>query len=74
VLATVIEPLRAEWAHVRAAAYTHARAGRAEDAIAEIRAFHRRLCALRILDPACGSGNFLYVTFELLKQRFLRVR
>ena len=68
MLATVIEPLRAEWAHVRAAAYTHARAGRAADAIAEIRAFHRQLCALRILDPACGSGNFLYVTFELLKR------
>src|ERR1039457_1059582 len=47
---------------------THARAGRAADAIAEIRAFHRQLCALRILDPACGSGNFLYVTFELLKR------
>jgi hypothetical protein len=68
VLATVIEPLRAEWAHVRAAAYTHARAGRADAAIAEIRAFHHRLCTLRILDPACGSGNFLYVTFELLKR------
>ena len=68
VLATVIEPLRAEWAHVRAAAYTHARAGRVTDAIAEIRTFHRQLCALRILDPACGSGNFLYVTFELLKR------
>ena len=68
VLATVIEPLRAEWAHVRAAAYTHARAGRVDAAIAEIRAFHHRLCTLRILDPACGSGNFLYVTFELLKR------
>jgi hypothetical protein len=30
--------------------------------------FHHRLCTLRILDPACGSGNFLYVTFELLKR------
>ena len=68
VLPTVIEPLRAEWANVRAAAFTHARAGRVDAAIAEIRAFHRRLCALRILDPACGSGNFLYVTFELLKR------
>ena len=73
VLATVIEPLRAEWAHVRAAAYTHARAGRAADAIAEIRAFHRHLCALRILDPACGSGNFLYVSFELLKRLEMEV-
>ncbi|MCX6893568.1 MAG: hypothetical protein NTX51_18920 [Verrucomicrobia bacterium] len=73
VLATVIEPLRAEWAHVRAAAYTHARARRAADAIAEIRAFHRHLCALRILDPACGSGNFLYVSFELLKRLEMEV-
>ncbi|MCX6910012.1 MAG: class I SAM-dependent DNA methyltransferase, partial [Verrucomicrobia bacterium] len=68
VLAAVIEPLREEWQHVRAAAVTHALAGRREQAIAEVRAFHRRLCALRVLDPACGSGNFLYVAFELLKR------
>ena len=30
--------------------------------------FHRRLCSVRILDPACGSGNFLYVTLEHLKR------
>ncbi|MEN9470135.1 MAG: hypothetical protein RL630_1868 [Verrucomicrobiota bacterium] len=30
--------------------------------------FHRRLCALRILDPACGTANFLYVTLEHLKR------
>ena len=30
--------------------------------------FHRRLCAVRVLDPACGSGNFLYVTLEHLKR------
>jgi len=73
VLAAMIEPLRAAWAHVRAAAYTHALAGRTEAALAEMRAFHRRLCALRILDPACGSGNFLYVAFELLKRLEMEV-
>lgn len=31
-----------------------------------ITAFHDRLCALRILDPACGTGNFLYISMELL--------
>jgi hypothetical protein len=36
------------------------------DAIALIQKFHTRLCALRILDPACGTGNFLYVSMEEL--------
>ena len=31
-------------------------------------AFHDRLCATRILDPACGTGNFLYVALELMKR------
>ncbi len=30
--------------------------------------FHRRLCDVTVLDPACGSGNFLYVTLEHLKR------
>ena len=33
----------------------------------EWRAFLDRLRALHVLDPACGSGNFLYVTLRLLK-------
>ncbi len=27
-----------------------------------------RLCATRVLDPACGTGNFLYVAMELMKR------
>ena len=68
VLPTVIEPLRADWDDVRAAALTLATEGKVKAAGAEIRAFHRRLCAVRVLDPACGSGNFLYVTLEHLKR------
>ncbi len=68
VLPTVIEPLREDWTAARAAAVTHARAGRMKEAVAEVRAFHGRLCAVRVLDPACGSGNFLYVTLELMKR------
>ncbi|PAP77075.1 class I SAM-dependent DNA methyltransferase [Rubrivirga marina] len=30
--------------------------------------FQRRLTSVRVLDPACGSGNFLYVTLEHLKR------
>lgn len=30
------------------------------------RAFHARLAGTRVLDPACGTGNFLYVTLEAM--------
>ena len=32
-----------------------------------IRHFHHRLANVKVLDPACGSGNFLYVTLQKLK-------
>jgi hypothetical protein len=67
VLPAVIEPLRAEWGNVLASALTHGETGRADLAQAEIFKFHRRLCSLRVLDPACGSGNFLYVTLAHFK-------
>ncbi|MFM2073760.1 MAG: hypothetical protein RJB34_65 [Pseudomonadota bacterium] len=38
------------------------------EAIETVKAFHHRLCGVRVLDPACGSGNFLYVTLEHLKR------
>ena len=34
---------------------------------ARIRAFHERLSQVRVLDPACGSGNFLYSALRALK-------
>lgn len=68
VLPTVIEPLRAEWQSVRAAALVHARKGDLQKARAEITRFHTHLCEVTVLDPACGSGNFLYVTLEHLKR------
>ncbi|MGE3961604.1 MAG: class I SAM-dependent DNA methyltransferase [Dehalococcoidia bacterium] len=37
------------------------------EAEAAWRAFLDRLRAVRVLDPACGSGNFLYVTLRKLK-------
>ncbi|HRZ23254.1 MAG TPA: class I SAM-dependent DNA methyltransferase, partial [Candidatus Contendobacter sp.] len=68
VLPTVIEPLRADWDDARTAALLLAAEGKLSAARAEVREFHRRLCAVRVLDPACGSGNFLYVTLEHLKR------
>jgi hypothetical protein len=68
VLPTVIEPLREEWAAAQAAAVTHAKAGRLDEAVAEVKRFHQHLCTVRVLDPACGTGNFLYVTLEHMKR------
>ena len=67
VLPAVIEPLRAEWSNVLASAISQAEAGRTARAQEDIFKFHRRLCSLRVLDPACGSGNFLYVTLAHFK-------
>ncbi len=72
---TVIEPLRAEWDAVRAAARQVLEAANGEPGAAErrqaarlVRSFLDELCHIRVLDPACGTGNFLYVTFDLIKQ------
>ncbi len=68
VVATVIEPLREDWGQVLSTAERQKSEGRIEAAIASVRAFHEKLCATRVLDPACGTGNFLYVALELLKR------
>ncbi|MEJ7577794.1 MAG: type IIL restriction-modification enzyme MmeI, partial [Pyrinomonadaceae bacterium] len=68
VLPTVVEPLREEWNETLAAAVVQAKAGDTRSAAEEVKAFHRRLCKVRVLDPACGTGNFLYVTLEHLKR------
>ncbi len=68
VFPTVIEPLRQEWQEVQTAALAYDNQGKRKQAVAEIRHFHQHLCELRILDPACGSGNFLYVTLEHMKR------
>ncbi|GAB4015270.1 hypothetical protein GCM10028808_40120 [Spirosoma migulaei] len=68
VLPTVIEPLRQEWTTAQAAAAWQLEEGKSKDARAELVRFLNRLTSIKILDPACGSGNFLYVTLEHLKR------
>jgi hypothetical protein len=68
VIPTVIEPLREDWRDVQLAALTLQRAGKMDDAINLVIGFQRKLCSVEILDPACGSGNFLYVALEHLKR------
>jgi len=68
VLPTIIEPLRAEWEDVKVAALAAAHAEDLDTAVEAVKDFHRRLCTTTVLDPACGSGNFLYVTLEHMKR------
>jgi hypothetical protein len=68
VLPTVIEPLRERWDAARAAAFTLNMQGKNEDARKAVDDFLVELCNTTVLDPACGSGNFLYVTMEHMKK------
>ncbi len=65
---TIIEPLTERWKATQAAAIQLHDAGRDDEARRVLVDYHRELCGLRVLDPACGSGNFLYVTLEHLKR------
>ncbi|MEY8842052.1 class I SAM-dependent DNA methyltransferase, partial [Cribrihabitans sp. XS_ASV171] len=68
VVPTIMDPLRNDWRNVQAAALTLANLGKMEQARETVHAFHAQLCEIRVLDPACGSGNFLYVALELMKR------
>lgn len=79
VIGPVIEgPLRAEWAATKvriesslnkaeAAKSAGPRTKARKEARAEYLSFLERLRGFRVLDPACGSGNFLYLALRTLK-------
>ncbi len=68
VVPTIIEPIRDDWEAARAASLAEANAGRLDKAKAETRKFLDGLTATKVLDPACGTGNFLYVSMVKLKE------
>jgi hypothetical protein len=67
----VSEPLAAEWAKVRpvlAAGQGHGpKSKEGKAARAAYQSFLLRLNHYRVLDPACGSGNFLYLALKALR-------
>ncbi|MCL2825124.1 MAG: hypothetical protein FWD57_14130, partial [Polyangiaceae bacterium] len=68
VIPTVIQPLRTDWNKVQAIAALLTQQGNSVEACKAIDAFHDKLRKTRVLDPACGSGNFLYVAMEHMKR------
>ncbi|MCB1465774.1 MAG: class I SAM-dependent DNA methyltransferase, partial [Rhizobiaceae bacterium] len=68
VVPTIIEPLRADWELVQGQVKELRDKGDDAGALAAVKAYHHKLCTTRVLDPACGTGNFLYVSLELMKR------
>lgn len=68
VVPTIIEPLRAEWSITKSLVEDLRAKDDHKGAIDAVRAYHHMLCTIQILDPACGTGNFLYVSLELMKR------
>ncbi len=72
----LMAPLRREWKalqvecqtlKVEAEGLTGKKRANAIDKISgKLRAFADQIAAIKVLDPACGSGNFLYVALRLL--------
>ena len=81
----LIEPLEREWADLREQVADVLRdtdvkrkpSGKDRKAVGEasklVGQFLTRLNEVRVLDPACGSGNFLYVALQSLKNLERRV-
>ena len=80
----IIEPLQEQWQLIQgevetllteeeAAKSVSAKTKKRNDAAEILQGFLTELRKIKVLDPACGSGNFLYVTMDLLKTLELEV-
>lgn len=72
----LLAPLISEWDHIESQAQKYLawrelmgpeRDKQRKELAALVNGFLQRLCKVRVLDPACGSGNFLYISLLLLK-------
>ena len=81
----IVRPWLAEWAACKEelekllewagkAKTTQTASRRRQKASKQLREFLERLAAFRVLDPACGSGNFLYLALHALKDMEHRIR
>ncbi len=63
----LMAPLRREWkAFLRDLARAIVKGKGTISDRAKLAAFQKKLASIIVLDPACGSGNFLYVALQLL--------
>jgi hypothetical protein len=63
----LMSPLRHEWSALKGEFAPALKQGKtAGEQREKLAAFLKKLAATTVLDPACGSGNFLYVSLQLL--------
>jgi hypothetical protein len=62
----VMAPLRREWEAAEGEVNRLISGGDDAAARERLAAFQRRLASVTVLDPACGSGNFLYIALRSL--------
>ena len=62
----VMKPLRREWDEAKRDIDGLVADGKIEEGRAALDAFRGRLAGVTVLDPACGSGNFLYIALRSL--------
>ena len=62
----VMKPLRQEWQAAKAQSDALLARNRRDAALAVLNKFRARLASVTVLDPACGSGNFLYIALRAL--------
>ena len=62
----IMKPLRREWDAAKQKIDDLVDGGKQDDARATLDTFRERLASVTVLDPACGSGNFLYIALRSL--------
>lgn len=62
----VLEPLRREWEAAKAEIGDYLADGDRDKARRRLDAYREHLAGAKVLDPACGSGNFLYIALRSL--------
>ena len=62
----LMKPLRQEWQAAKAQADALLSQDNRDAALAVLNAFIGRLTSVTVLDPACGSGNFLYIALRAM--------
>jgi len=62
----MMQPIRTKWNDIKISVSAYLKAGRQSEAFTDLKAFSHEISLTRVLDPACGSGNFLYLALRQL--------
>jgi type I restriction-modification system DNA methylase subunit len=62
----LMQPLREKWQNLKFQAESATHTGNSKEAFTLLKGFSNEVASIRVLDPACGSGNFLYVSLRQL--------